>query len=99
MKGGNFAVNLNGWDHYHTYGYKGCKKNDGMGGWKDENIDDGMSTSMNTSTSSVADVDTDPDTDPDLDKETNIRIGKKSKKGNSIYATCNDDYELEQEQA
>ena len=34
MKGGNFAVNLNGWDHYETFGYKGCKRNDSMGGLK-----------------------------------------------------------------
>ena len=32
MKGGKFAVNLDGWDHYDRFGYKGCKKNDIMGG-------------------------------------------------------------------
>ena len=33
MKGGDFALNLNGWDHYELYGYKGCKNNkDIMGG-------------------------------------------------------------------
>jgi hypothetical protein len=32
--GGEFAANRQGWNHYQKYGYKGCKEQDDMGGWK-----------------------------------------------------------------
>lgn len=33
MVGGEFAVNLGGWDHYLEHGYKGSKSGDDLGGW------------------------------------------------------------------
>lgn len=34
LKGGQFAVNIQGMEHYVRHGYKGIKSGDNMGGWK-----------------------------------------------------------------